>query len=118
MISWMKRRSFGDNDLWSPIKAIKDKMPMGSQNEAGIPKYMEDERKTTKIPIPPPFGVGSLCELRLRGQSMSPILLAYLPTTQAPAAPNIKLAAEIDTMSIAPKISNGLAFIFLAGIMS
>ena len=60
----------------------------GTQKLFGIEKAMEQTKKAAKIPIPPPFGVTVLCELRKFGLSKSDNLNPHFTIIHAPITPN------------------------------
>lgn len=86
-MNWTGKRNFGESSTLSPKKLNKARKVPGSQKCAGILRTNEDKTKTTRMPIPPPFGVGIACELRFLGISTSPHFGANLPMTQAPIPP-------------------------------
>ena len=62
----------------------------GIQKLFGIETAMEQTIKAAKIPIPPPFGVTVLCELRKFGLSKSDNLNPHFTIIHAPAPPRTK----------------------------
>jgi hypothetical protein len=62
-------------------------MVAGSHRESGIAFKRLAITKAKRMPIPPPFGVGRLWELRKPGRSIRPQLPPIFITDQAPATP-------------------------------
>jgi len=89
-MNWMGRRIIGKISTLSPIRLKIAIKVAGNQNVEGMFKIKDEIIKTSRIPIPPPFGVSVAWELRPFGLSISPHLKANLLMIKAPAPPATK----------------------------
>jgi len=72
----------------SPQRLNKESNTAVIQKLFGIDNMIEHTKKAARIPIPPPFGITVLCELRRFGLSKSDSLNPHLAIIHAPAPPS------------------------------
>jgi hypothetical protein len=86
-INCMSRRYRGEISNRSEKSPNKETLTAGTQNQCEIPVKNEENKKAVRSPIPPPFGVGILCELREFGLSKSESFIPHFAIIHAPAPP-------------------------------
>ena len=76
---------------------MSDTRNAGIHRIAFMCRQMQVKIKAIRIPMPPPLGMGTVCELLASGLSINPRTGAYLIVKNAPALPMITDIKQIET---------------------